>query len=142
MDHKKKKISVMKTALSDYGNDGKNKYQVILDCSYTVQNDYSQALKEVFVNGTRYKKALMVTENNTFYASSIALDLNTASFNKDINEVKFKADGFEDITIFIRKDGSLATKNSTKPLDDPDFNLKHTNSTKEDKDKGKGNKAS
>ncbi|KGM94681.1 hypothetical protein Z968_11245 [Clostridium novyi A str. 4552] len=136
MDNKKKKISVMKSALSDYGNDGKNKYQVILDCSYTEQNNYSQALKEVFVNGTRYKKALTVTENNTFYASSIALDLNTASFNKDINEVVFKADGFEDITIFIRKDGSLVTENSTEPLEDPDFNLKHTKPTKEDKDTG------
>ncbi|KOC53091.1 hypothetical protein ADU90_00225 [Clostridium botulinum] len=120
----KKTMSVMKTEYTrDYGADNAYKYQIMFNTNLGNEELYRQQLKEIIVNGISYKKAFSVENDNTFYFSRMALDLNTRAFNKDENELILKADGFEDLRLKIRKDGSLIKENQTDALIDPSFNL-------------------
>ena len=96
--------------------------------------NYALAITDMTVNGQEYERdynlfsaeyAWVVQEAEGGYGIYSELCLTAEAFTEDVNEVVIEAEGYEALTLKIRKDGSLASDDEEIPgeegLDAPEF---------------------
>ena len=91
-----------------------------------MENDeWMNAITEIAVNGTTYEKGFVW--NNTSYSLAVTdgkISLGNAEFTDEVNEVVISAEGYEDLTVWITKDGKLTEEadqtdaSSETPMDE------------------------
>ncbi|GAB6169790.1 hypothetical protein JCM1393_22500 [Clostridium carnis] len=65
---------------------------------------------DVTVNGIKYDNTNLVSEKNAYHAGLLGLDLNPSGFTEEINTILVKANGYNDMEIIIKKDGTLVSE--------------------------------
>lgn len=103
---------------------GRIEYEISLEQNDEL-NDYIKAadpenpktkLAEVTVNGVRYYDNFNFGINEYHLSYMGGLELNDASFTKDINTIIIKVDGYNDMRIKIKKDGTLISQEEAPSL--------------------------
>ncbi|WP_432626735.1 hemoblobin-interacting domain-containing protein [Brotaphodocola sp.] len=94
--------AVVKSAEKDFFGD----YELIFGMG---NDDWMNAITEVTVNGETYD--LGYVWNNKSYSLAVTdgkIKLGNQGFTEDVNEIVICAEGYEDLTVSVNKDGSLA----------------------------------
>ncbi|WP_142415560.1 NEAT domain-containing protein [Hathewaya massiliensis] len=72
---------------------------------------------KVTVNGVKYDNSGLVNEKDNYHFGTLGLDINPSAFTEDINTIIVKADGYNDMKIKIKKDGTFVSEEEIKSED-------------------------
>lgn len=97
-------------------------FDSVTDANWKSVTDFRQAINfksTVTVNGVNYTNSSDVENVNTFYFGLTGFELNQNAFKDGVNTVVIKADGYDTMTIKIKKDGQTMSiaDSSTEAVD-------------------------